>query len=107
MTVRRQHAESVEDVRARLLARFPQDMDEVSRQFDLAVACADHLGVTLTPQMLENLVTEHMNAKAAARPVRSIPPAVPLVCRGSRSGRGGDPPMRGGRRATSTTGDAG
>lgn len=79
MAVRRQNTESVEEVRTRLLARFPQETLEVNRQFDLAVACADHLGVRLTPQMLENLVVERLQAKAAS--VRTSP-AVPLVCRG-------------------------
>jgi hypothetical protein len=83
MAVRRHNTESVEEVRTRLLTRFPQETFEVNRQFDLAVACADHLGVRLTPQMLESLVVERLQAKAASRPasVRTSP-AVPLVCRG-------------------------
>ncbi|GLY75185.1 hypothetical protein [Actinoallomurus iriomotensis] len=108
MVARRQETESVEDVRSRLLARFPEDAAEVNRQFNLAVACADHLGVRLTPPMLENLVVERLQAKAAARPPR-ISPAVPLVCRRPRSG---DTESRrpgstwGGKRTTSSTGDS-
>ena len=74
--------ESVEDVvRARLTARFPDETAEVTRQVDLATACADHLGITMTPEVLENLVVEHLRAKVASRPARfRTPPAIPLVC---------------------------
>jgi hypothetical protein len=113
MAVRRQHAESVEEVLVRLLARFPHESVEVNRQFDLAIACADHLGVRLTPQMLENLVVERLQAKAASRPAPvRISPAVPLVCRGPRTPDAGSrlpgsaAPTRGGKRTTSSTGDA-
>jgi hypothetical protein len=112
MAVPRQRTESVDDVRERLLSRFPQDAVEVTRQFDLAVACADHLGVTLTPTLLENLVVERLNARAASRPASvRISPAVPLVCRGPRSGqaatgRGNPPSSGGGRRTTPSTGDS-
>jgi hypothetical protein len=83
----RENIESVEAVRVRLLARFPENTAEVIRQLDLAVACAEHLGVRVTPQLLENLVTEHLHARAASRPapIRTSP-AVPLVCRGPRPG---------------------
>jgi hypothetical protein len=89
MTIRRESTDSLENARTRLYARFPDRAAEVARQIDLAIACAEHLGVKVTPQLLENLVTEQLHAKAAARPVRT--PAVPLVCRGPRSGAGERP----------------
>ena len=78
--------ESVEDlVRARLSVRFPDETAEVNRQVDLAIACAEHLGITMTPEVLENLVVEHLRAKAASRPATfRTPPAIPLVCRDRR-----------------------
>ena len=78
----RQGNPEIEAVRERLCERFPGDTAEVARQIDLAIACADHLGVAMTPSLLENLVAEHLRAKVASRPlVRRTPPAVPLVCR--------------------------
>lgn len=78
--------ESVEDVvRARLTVRFPDETAEVNRQLDLATACAEHLGITMTPERLENLVVEHLCAKVASRPATfRTPPAIPLVCRDRR-----------------------
>jgi hypothetical protein len=74
--------ESVEDVvRARLTVRFPDETAEVNRQVDLAIACAEHLGITMTPERLENLVVEYLRAKVASRPARfRTPPAIPLIC---------------------------
>lgn len=78
--------ESVEDVvRARLTVRFPDETAEVNRQVDLAAACAEHLGITMTPERLEDLVVEHLCAKVASRPATfRTPPAIPLVCRDRR-----------------------
>jgi hypothetical protein len=78
--------ESVEDlVRARLAVRFPEETAEVNRQVDLATACAEHLGITMTPEILENLVVEHLCARVASRPATvRTPPAIPLVCRSPR-----------------------
>lgn len=80
------HRDSVEDVvRARLAVRFPDETAEVNRQVGLATACAEHLGITMTPEVLEKLVVEHLCAKVAARPATSrTSPAIPLVCRGRR-----------------------
>jgi hypothetical protein len=51
----------------------------VTRQIALAVACAEHLNIKVTPELLENLVTEHLHAKVAAKPPRfRASPAVPL-----------------------------
>jgi hypothetical protein len=88
MTIRRESTESLEAVRTRLYARFPDRTAEVARQIDLALACAEHLGIKVTPQLLDNLVTEQLHAKAASRPTAFRTPAVPLVCRGPRSGAG-------------------
>lgn len=81
--------ESVEDVaRSRLVARFPDDLPEVTRQLDLAIACAEHLRVTLTPEVLEELVADRLRAKAASRPsAYRISPAIPLICGDRRGGR--------------------
>lgn len=81
--------ESVEDVaRARLAARFPDDLAEVTRQLDLAIACAEHLRIRLTPELLEELVAEHLRGRAAARPRASrTSPAIPLICGDRRGGR--------------------
>lgn len=78
--------ESVEDVvRARLAPRFPDDAAEVDRQLDLAIACAEHLGITVTADLLENLVAEQLRAKAASRPPSfRTPPAIPLAYGGRR-----------------------
>jgi hypothetical protein len=88
MTIRRENTESLEAVRTRLYAGFPDRTAEVARQIDLAIACAEHLGIRVTPQLLENLVTEQLQAKAASRPTAFRTPAVPMVCRGPRSGAG-------------------
>jgi hypothetical protein len=74
--------ESVEDVvRARLAVRFPDETAEVTRQVDLAIACAEHLRITMTPEVLENLVVEHLRARVASRPATfRTPPAIPLIC---------------------------
>lgn len=86
MAIRRRSTE-IETVRDRLCERFPGDTAEVARQIDLAIACAEHLGVAMTPVLLENLVAEHLLAKAASRPVvRRTAPAVPLICRDPRAG---------------------
>jgi hypothetical protein len=78
--------DSVEDVvRARLAVRFPDEPAEVNRQVNLAIACAEHLGITMTPEDLEDLVAEHLRAKVASRPATfRTPPAIPLVCRDRR-----------------------
>jgi hypothetical protein len=82
MAIRQGNTESIEVVRDRLCRRFPGDVSEVARQVDVAIACAEHLGVPVTPVLIENLVTEHLRARAASHPaVRRTPPAVPLVCR--------------------------
>lgn len=80
--------QSVEDVaRARLAARFPEKLAEVTRQLDLAIACADHLRIPLTAELLEELVADHLRAKAAARPPASrTSPAIPLICGDRRGG---------------------
>ena len=79
MAIRRQSTETVEAVRARLCARFPDDTVEVTRQIALAVACAEHLSIKVTPELLENLVTEHLHAKVATTPPRfRASPAIPL-----------------------------
>jgi hypothetical protein len=79
MAIRRQSTETVDAVRARLCALFPGDTVEVTRQITLAVACAEHLDIPVTPELLENLVTEHLHAKVAAKPPRfRVSPAVPL-----------------------------
>lgn len=81
MAIRQGNTESMDVVRQRLCDLFP-DPVEVSRQIDLAIACAEHLGIAVTPALVENLVTEHMRAREASRPVlRRTGPAVPLVCR--------------------------
>jgi hypothetical protein len=52
---------------------------EVTRQITLAIACAEHLDIPVTPELLENLVTEHLHAKVAAKAPRfRVSPAVPL-----------------------------
>lgn len=81
--------ESFEDVaRRRLVARFPENLAEVTRQLELAIACADHLRIPLTAELLENLVADHLHAKAAARPPASrTSPAIPLICGDRRGGR--------------------
>ncbi len=88
MRVTTHNTESIEEVRARLCARFPGRTAEVARQIDLAVACADHLNITMTPDLLDELVTEHLRAKIASRPtpVRATP-AVPMVHRGPATWR--------------------
>ncbi len=74
------HPESAEDaVRARLYARFPHATAEVSRQIDLAVACAEHLRVAVTQELLESLVVEGLQAGHGPVAART-PPAVPLIC---------------------------
>jgi hypothetical protein len=97
MTIRRESTEPLEAVRTRLYAEFPDRTAEVTRQIDLAIACAEHLGIRVTPQLLENLVTEQLQAKAASRPTAFRTPAVPLVCRGPRAGAG-ETPAAGARR---------
>jgi hypothetical protein len=79
MAIRRQNTETVDAVRARLCALFPGDTVEVTRQITLAIACAEHLDIPVTPELLENLVTEHLHAKIAAKAPRfRVSPAVPL-----------------------------
>ena len=79
MAIRSQSTEPIDAVRARLCALFPDDAAEVNRQIALAVACAEHLNIKVTPELLENLVTEHLHAKVAAKPPRfRTSPAVPL-----------------------------
>ena len=89
MTVTHKNTESIEEVQARLCVRFPGRTDEVARQVDLAIACADHLNITMTPELLDDLVTEHLRAKIASRPTHfRASPAVPMVHRrpaGSRA----------------------
>jgi hypothetical protein len=91
MTIRQESTEPLEAVRTRLYAEFPDRTAEVTRQIDLAIACAEHLGIRVTPQLLENLVTEQLQAKTASRPTAFRTPAVPLVCRGPRTGAGETP----------------
>jgi hypothetical protein len=82
MTVTRKSTESTEEVQARLCARFPGRKAEVVRQVGLAIACADHLSITMTPDLLDRLVTEHLRAKIASRPAPfRASPAVPMVHR--------------------------
>jgi len=80
MAIHIHSTDPVDAVRARLCARFPDDAVEVTRQIALAVACAEHLDIKVTPELLENLVTEHLHAKVAAKPPRRFraSPAVPL-----------------------------
>jgi hypothetical protein len=79
IATRSQSIEPVDAVRARLCALFPDDTAEVTRQIALAVACAEHLNIRVTPELLENLVTEHLHAKITAKPPRfRMSPAVPL-----------------------------
>jgi hypothetical protein len=79
IAIRSQSTETVDAVRIRLCALFPDDAAEVTRQIALAVACAEHLNIKVTPELLENLVTEHLHAKVAAKPPRfRMPPAIPL-----------------------------
>jgi len=67
-------------VRARLCTRFPDNAAEVNRQIDLAMACADHLDITMTPEGLENLVLEQLAGRAASRRSASrTSPAIPLI----------------------------
>ncbi len=74
--------QSIEEVQARLCARFPDRTAEVARQVGLAVACAEHLNITMTPDLLDGLVTEHLRAKIASRPAPfRASPAVPMVHR--------------------------
>lgn len=87
MAIRQGNTESIDDVRDRLCRSFPGDVAEVTRQIGLAIACAEHLGVPVTPSLVENLVTEHLRARAHSRvtprtAVRRTQPAVPLICRG-------------------------
>jgi hypothetical protein len=87
ITIRRQSTEPVDVVRARLCALFPDDAAEVTRQIDLAIACAEHLNIRVTPELLENLVAEHLHARTASKPARfRVPPAVPLVVARPRKG---------------------
>jgi hypothetical protein len=87
MAIRQGNTEPIEIVRDRLCRLFPDDVSEVTRQIHLVIACAEHLGVAVTPSMIENLVTEHLRARAHSRTtprpaVRRTQPAVPLICRG-------------------------
>lgn len=85
--IRRQSTEPADVVRARLCALFPDDAADVTRQIDLAVACAEHLNIRVTTELLESLVTEHLRARTASRPARfRVPPAVPLVVARPRRG---------------------
>jgi hypothetical protein len=59
----------VDVTRSRLDARFPDHTAEVARQLKMAIACADHLNVTLTPELLEELVAEHVFARINGRPM--------------------------------------
>lgn len=70
MTVAHRSVDPIDLTRSRLDARFPDDTAEVARQLSLAIACADHLNVTLTPELLEELVAEHVFARINARPSR-------------------------------------
>lgn len=82
MAIRQGNTDSIEAVRDRLRALFPGDVSEVDRQVDVAISCAEHLGITVTPGLIENLVTEHLSARAVSNPVlRRTAPAVPLICR--------------------------
>ncbi len=76
MTVPRDTTETIEHVRIRLYERFPGRAAEVARQIEVAIACAEHLGVPVTPALVDGLVTEHLRARAASRPVS---PAVPTL----------------------------
>jgi hypothetical protein len=76
-----------EAVRGRLCRSFPDDTVEVARQIDVAIACAEHLDIPVTPDLVERLVSEHLRARVVSRStVRRTPPAVPLVCRAGDAG---------------------
>jgi hypothetical protein len=81
MTVLRKSTETIDDVRARLCARFPGRRAEVARQIEVAIACAEHLGVPVTPELVDGLVTEHLRARLASRPSSAFraSPAVPTL----------------------------
>ncbi len=80
MTVPRNSTETIDDVRARLNTRFPDRPAEVTRQIEVAIACAEHLGVPVTPELLDGLVTEHLCARLASRPpVFRASPAIPSL----------------------------
>ncbi len=69
----------IDVVSARLYARFPGETANVARQIDLAIACAEYLRVTLTPELLETLVTDGLRSRPGAA---RTSPAVPLLCNG-------------------------
>ncbi len=71
MTVPPRSGDPFDLTRSRLDARFPDDTAEVTRQLRMAIACADHLNVNLTPELLEELVAEHVFARINARPSRT------------------------------------
>ena len=80
MTLPLKSIETMADVRVRLCARFPDRTAEVTRQIEVAIACAEHLGVPVTPGLVDGLVTEHLRARAAARPAAFRgSPAVPTL----------------------------
>ena len=63
----------------------------VIKQIDLAIACAEHLGIAVTSALVVNLVTEHMRAREASRPAlrrTGIAPSCAVAAEITRRGAG-------------------
>lgn len=78
MTIRRAGTETTQALQARLCRRFPERSADVTRQIGLAVACAEQIGLKVTPDVLEGLVIEHLHAMITDRRApRAAAPSVP------------------------------